>query len=199
MFRKFVVNGLGLTLGLAALLIGDGATLVAQEHDSRFGRSTLGGAERSDAGDWYGTWYYVSRTQKMAIWIRDDDGTPQVKWRLSGTQSGDLDSFSTDWSSQGVANDRGQSGTFKLTLDTADQNTIAGNWAWEVRAGKNGRKDTANFELYRSGDGRHAVMRITDWKREFWGKREYAQTQEYKVWTFRKASRREAMWNELPF
>ena len=34
--------------------------------------------ERTDAGEWYGTWYYVQRDFKMAMWIRMEDGSPQV-------------------------------------------------------------------------------------------------------------------------
>jgi hypothetical protein len=71
----------------------------AQSRSQYVGRTTVTAPDRTDAGEWDGTWFYVTRARKMALWIRTEDGQPRMKLRLLG-QSGGLESFTTDWDSQ---------------------------------------------------------------------------------------------------
>ena len=85
-----------LCAALPALL----TTLPVPAQDSGvYGRTKLSAPERSDEGDWYGTWYFVSRSRKMAVWFRDKDGVPQMRVRLQEQAQG-LEGFSTDWEGQ---------------------------------------------------------------------------------------------------
>ncbi len=42
-----------------------------------YGKTGVAAPEPTDAGDWNGTWFYVSRLHKMAVWMRDNNGTPE--------------------------------------------------------------------------------------------------------------------------
>jgi len=168
----------------------------AQTDSLLYGRLGVEAPERSDAGDWYGTWYYASRTRKMVLWIRETDGLPEVKLRLQDKTAPAL-SFTTDWTSQVNYNASGKAGEFALRFEHRDENTISGRWAWQIRSSDGTRDEAAQFTMYRAGYGRQLVVQFADLERkEFHGQVEKLPEL---IWTFRKASRREVLWSELPF
>jgi hypothetical protein len=172
--------------------------LADQASPGRFGRTKVSVPERTDQGDWYGTWFYVSRVRKMALWIRDDGGRIRVKLRLQG-QKGDPESFITDWDGQAEYDIVGRHGRFSISFEEVDANTITGSWIWDVETKNAGRTETADFTLYRSAWGRQLVFKLENIQREYRGNTEPAPGAEELVWLFRKASRRQALWGELPF
>ena len=157
-----------------------------------FGRSTVRAPERTDAGDWAGTWYYVNKRRKMAFWMRIEDGTPKFKFRLQEQGKNLL----TDWDGQASYMVGGDPAEYSMILDQQDDKTISGRWVWTVGNEDRGWKETAEFTMYRTGHGRQLVMRILDWRRERSNQTEHVK---YQVWSFRKASRGQALWGELPF
>jgi hypothetical protein len=191
--RNFAIPCSILIAGLAVPV-----SVTAQSRSQLVGRTAVPAPERTDAGDWDGTWYYVTRSRKMALWIRTEDGTPRLKLRLLG-QSGGLESFTTDWDGQAEYTTAGRRGAFSLTFDQRDANTIKGSWRWNVDAEDASRNETADFTIYRSGWGRQLIWNISNLKQEFSGEAKPRGDVEQLVWLFRKASRREALWSELPF
>jgi hypothetical protein len=172
--------------------------VTAQSRSQFVGRTTVTAPDRTDAGEWDGTWYYVTRARKMALWIRTEDGKPRMKLRLQG-QSGGLESFTTDWDGQAEYHAAGRLGAFSLEFDQRDENTITGSWTWNVDAKNAARDETADFTIYRAGWGRQLIWKIENFRQEFSGDAEPRGDVEEMVWLFRKASRREALWSELPF
>lgn len=151
---------------------------------------------RTDAGDWAGTWYWVSRDAKLAVWIRLEEGRPELKLRYFNTAR--AESFETDWNVQADYRFQGQPGKFSFELTQRDDKTIRGNWFWELGQGELRRLETARVTLYRSGDGRAMVMNFEDLERSVGG--EAGAVLAYpQVWTLRKASNYERRWEELPF
>jgi hypothetical protein len=170
----------------------------AQSRSQFIGRTAVTAPERTDAGEWDGTWFYVTRARKMAVWIRTEDGKPRMKLRLLG-QSGGLESFTTDWDGQVEYQSAGRQGAFSVTFDQRDENTITGSWAWSVKAKDASRDETADFTIYRAGWGRQMIWKIENLQHEYTGDIKPRGDVQEMVWLFRKASRREALWSELPF
>ena len=83
-----------------------------------------------------------------------------------------------------------------MTVDQRDDATISGSWLWTVGKQDVGWKETADFTMYRTGHGRQLVMRIENWQTENPGG---VRRLDLQLWTFQKASRRQALWGELPF
>jgi hypothetical protein len=191
-----------LVIGLVApgLVVTVAAPGLAADSDApgSFGRSTVPVPERSDEGDWDGTWFYVSRARKMALWIREDDGEIRLRLRVQG-QKGDPESFTTDWDGQAEYDVAGRHGRFSMSFDTKDQNTIAGSWDWETRVRGSGRTETAQFTMFRTGLGRQLIFHVTNVGYEYQGDSDAVSPAREFVWVFRKASRRQVLWNELPF
>jgi hypothetical protein len=153
-------------------------------------------AERTEAGQWEGTWYYVSRIFRMAIWMRSEAGRPQLRIRYFSM--GTTESFATDWDGHATYEHRGLPGEFTLQIDEADRNSIRGSWRWTLGSADSGRIETTRFTMFRAGDGRQFVLKLEDYKRVYRGAQERS-IEVDQIWAFRKASRREALWAELPF
>lgn len=161
------------------------------------GQTTLIYPKRTDAGNWHGTWYYISRDAKMAIWIRSDNGAPEIKMRYFGM--GTAEKFTTDWKGHAeyIFKNR-YPGVFDLKIDERDENTIKGRWEWTLERDTT-RIERGDFTMYRAGYGRSFVMRFDNYERIFIeGDREQVWRTDQAL-TFRKISKRLALWEELPF
>jgi hypothetical protein len=167
----------------------------AQEHMTMFGRTSVASAERTDAGDWDGTWVYVSKRRRIALWIRSGDGGPELKLRMNEKGTDIL----TDWEGHAEYVSRNRPGKFSLQVDQRDEDTISGRWIWRIGTDAAGRQETADFTMHRAGRGRRLVMRVENWSTENWGGFEEKYGLPLQVWSFQKASRRMALWGELPF
>lgn len=153
--------------------------------------------ERTDAGQWHGTWFYANRDVKMVLWLRQEQGRLQLKLRYSDTSS--AESFETDWDGHATYRHDGFPGEFAIGLTASDENTIKGSWHWQLDRTRWVRKDTGAFTLYRTGDGRSLAWLFDEFERKITsGGQERELPPEYS-WTFRKASTRMALWDEIPF
>lgn len=153
--------------------------------------------ERSDAGTWDGTWFYVSRDTRAALWIRTVDGRPEVSLQYLGVSS--LEGFKTDWSGHAdYFHDDGR-GIFDLTVLEADANTMRVHWEWTLER-RSTRRETAEITIYRTGEGRELVLAFDSSERRIVGPAGDEQALPPRwFWAFRKASYGLALWEELPF
>ena len=162
-----------------------------------FGTVTVDKPPATTDGDWKGTWYYVSRMRRMALWLREDNGVPQLMLQIQGKGTGEA--LLTGWDGSVAYDLGGVPGAFRLTFTRRDADAIEGTWSWEWGNSVDGWRETADFSAYRSGDGRQLVWVMKNLEEQHWGTSEYALTQPEVAWIFQKASRREALWGELPF
>jgi hypothetical protein len=161
------------------------------------GSTTLVYPERTDAGEWFGTWYYISRDAKIAIWIRTTDGLPEVKMQYFAF--GTAEQFETDW--QGHAEyefKRRYPGVFDMKIEERDADTIKGRWEWTLEM-ENTRIERGDFTMYRAGHGRSFVMKFDNYERIVIVDGHESVWRTDQVLSFRKISKRLARWVELPF
>jgi len=163
-----------------------------------YGRTEVSAPERTDAGEWTGTWYYASRIRKMALWIREERGEVQIRLRLLG-QAGSRESFVTDWNGRSEYVYAAKPASFALEIDESDENTVTGRWVWDLGTEELGRSETANVTIYRAGHGRQMVWAFKNFRHDYRGSDAQATELENVIWTFHKASRHQALWEELPF
>ena len=187
-----------LAASAALLLIAAGA--VPAEAQDRMNRSTITSVarpDRTDAGVWDGTWYYVFRDGRMALWVRSEDGKPQMKLRYQSAMG--IESFETDWTTQVDYDLNGKPARFAIEIAEADENQVLASWLWEVRAPKARRAEEGDFVMYRAGDGRQLVLDFEEFKKTITkGDRSGGYEGPF-VWHFNKASKRLVRWEELPF
>ena len=185
-------------LALATLLALTLPSSPDQAQSPLIGKHSVRSAERTDAGDWEGTWYYVSRVRRMALWIREDDGELKIKVRIAGS-AGKSENVTTGWDSRGEYVHGGKPGTFRLEFDHADADTITGRWLWDYGSPEAGKSERAEFTMFRGGYGRQLVWEFKNFEHKYWGGPRPSVRVDDVVWTLRKVSRREALWDELPF
>ena len=160
-------------------------------------RIAVRGGEATDRGEFDGTWIYANRDAHFAMWIRTQDGKPQVKLQYQSLAS--PESFETDWTGQASYYMAGKPASFVLALDAADADAIAGRWAWELSAESSSRVETAQVKLRRTGYGRTLAMNFQDYKRTLTiGTHGNVLTGPV-TWTWVKVSKRELLWDELPW
>lgn len=156
-------------------------------------------ATPTDEGRFEGTWAYVNRDAKMAIWLRDtEDGPPEIKYRYLNTTS--REEFETDWSGRAEYYVSGQRALFEIALTGGDRNRASGTWTWVVQFTNSGREERGHFTMYRGADGRRLVLHFDEFERSM-RRAEDVRTSSPKDhgMTFVKASKRLVLWDELPF
>lgn len=185
-------------LMLAALVLADGSALLAQDPGiSRGRRVASGAAERTDAGVWDGTWIYVYRDGRMALWLRTREGKPELKIQFQSTAT--PEAFETDWNGRADYVLAGEPAVFEMAVTEGDENTLKGTWTWKVEFRTSGRSETGRFTLYRAGDGRHMVLRFDEYEKTIRKGERGSTFKGTPAWGFRKVSKRLALWEELPF
>ena len=152
--------------------------------------------DRTNAGNWVGTWYFVTRDTRMALWIREDGKKPELRIQYMNTSR--AESFITDWDCKATYRFRNKPGLFSFEITESDEKTIRGKWSWDLGQGELRRSETAWVTLYRAGDGRTLVMNFEDLER-FHGGMIGSYLAYQQVWAFRKASNQQRLWEELPF
>jgi hypothetical protein len=180
---------------LVALTVSLATVVPAQGQN--FGRTGIEAPESTEAGEWTGSYFYISARKQIALWAKVENGKPQLKLRVDEGPRGD--NFTVDWNGVGEYTRGGRKGRFELKIDEADANLIVGSWRWHISLAESTRTETANFRIYRSGYGRQMVWDITDLKREFTGKFRGPPQLDHVVWSFHKVSRGMASWAEFPF
>jgi len=193
-----IIGATVLILALGPGIVGQGKVVKEElPFTSSLGRTAIGLPEATDRGTWDGTWIYVSRDVRMALWLTRDKGKTIAKIQFQGTISGD-EAFETDWT--GTANYSVQDlpGIFEFTLKNDDPDRLEADWYWSLDLRGSSRTENADIQMYRAGNGRRMVMYFKDFERivkSGGNTRRFALPQ---AWTFRKLSRRLALWEELP-
>jgi len=188
----------------AALLLASSVPLHSEEEVvTQPGRDAMGHAvvvvpQRTDAGSWDGTWVYANRDVRYALWLRTNvEGRPEARLRYESTSS--PEKFETGWDGRATYTLSGQPVTFAMLFERADADVLAGTWNWDAEFGRSARKETGTFEAFRAGDGRALVLRFRSYERSVRKKDVVRSTEALPIWTFRKVSKRQALWDELPF
>lgn len=182
---------------LAALLLGSPHAVAQATFEPR-GEVSRFVPPRDDAGSWDGTWWYVNRESKIALWIRTENGVPQVKLRYMSTSW--PEGFETDWAGASEYITKIGPGKFQLTLEERDANTIKGKWDWTLKAEDSSRVEIGTFAMHRTNRGRQLAFvfdELVRLKRRA-GKPDEGFTSAPSL-TFFKGSGRLVLWDELPF
>ncbi len=155
--------------------------------------------EPTTAGDWYGTWMYVWRDGRMALWFRaGKDGKPEVRLQFQSTAN--PETFETDWSGKSTYYLSGQAATFEFRLTKRDKDGLAGRWDWNVDFADSGRSEKGDVRIYRVGDGRMLAFEFQDGYARTLRRGDRVTKQEIApVFNFVKASRRIVLWDERPW
>jgi len=172
------------------------ATPPPGERFTDWGRVTHSVPVASSEGDWDGTWFYVSLDRRMAIWIKTENGVPQVKLHYQSLASTEV--FETDWDGNATYDVHEAKGKFSLGLKKREADVIEGHWDWELAVGKGTRVEWGDYRMYRTGDGRYMALSFDDLRHHVRGgqEKEYGGAVSF---TFIKVAKRLALWDELPF
>jgi len=153
--------------------------------------------DETTAGSFDGTWMYVNRDLRFALWIRTKEGVPQV--RLQYQSLANPEAFETNWDGKALYYMAGDPATveFKLGPPTADRNV--GKWAWDATIGNSERRETADIVLYRTVFGRTVLMDFQNYEKRITDGGRNKIMKAPVVWNWVKISNRELLWDELPF
>jgi hypothetical protein len=154
-------------------------------------------SDPTDAGTFDGTWMYVNRDSRFALWVRTKDGRRQVKVQyqsLAGPEA-----FETDWDGKADYFMAGNPVSFELRLADGDASKLKGAWSWDLKIGNSARVEKSEIVLYRTGYGRTMQMDFVNFERTL---RRNGVDQTARIptsWSWTKVSKRELLWAELPF
>jgi len=182
---------------LPVLLVTGSSPALAQDSMNRSTITSIARPERTDAGVFDGTWYYVQRDGRMALWARGNAGKLELKIRYQSAQG--LESFETDLTTGADYDLSGKPARFSIEMSQADENTVEGHWFWEVKSRKASRLEEGDFTMYRAGDGRQLVMDFSSFQKKLTSQGRSGGYEGPLIWHFNKASKRLVRWEELPF
>jgi hypothetical protein len=160
-------------------------------------KSVLERAEPTTSGTFDGTWMYVNRDSRFALWIRTRNGTPQVKLQYQSLAT--PEAFETDWDGKAVYYLAGNPVNFDLKLGDANTNQIKGSWSWALVVDRSGRREMADLVLYRTGYGRTLMADFQNYRKIVTREGKDTIFKAPVNWTWMKVSKRELLWDELPF
>ncbi len=150
---------------------------------------------RTDAGEWDGTWFYLSRNEKMVLWLRTENGKTEARIRYQSKITPEY--FETDWNGQIEYYVAGRPSAFAFTLDDWDENTLRGTWKWDSPVPQMPRSESGRFIMYRGGRGRDLVIVFEEFLRIRSKGGRKTRFQQPASWSFRKVSKRLALWEEV--
>ena len=160
-------------------------------------RQLLKKPEPTTAGSFDGTWMYINRDMRFVMWARTKDGVPQV--RLQFQSLANPEAFETDWDGKAVYYLAGTPVHFDLKLGTANADEILGAWSWTLRLEGTGRAETADVVIHRTGYGRTLLMDFQNYQKVITKNGKDQIVKMPVAWTWTKVSKRELLWDELPF
>jgi len=198
MARRCVPYPVGLVL--AAVCLSSWATgepALAGQGFVDYGPGDVAMPPRTDAGDWNGTWFYENRDCMIAMWMRTRNGKPEVKLQYLSRAS--PEAFETDWSGKASYYIAGQPASFEIALKQREANQIRGTWSWDVEFADSGRIEEGGFTMFRAGNGRQLVMKFEKLERVIKRRESASRHDITTTWAFTKVSKRQALWDEIPF
>ena len=161
------------------------------------GKAAVMMASPVDEGSFEGTWMYVNRDSHFAMWIKTEGGKPRMRIQYQSIVT--PEAFETDWSGKSNYYLSGHPVTFEFKLREGDANKITGSWLWDLETDFSGRKETADIVLQRTGYGRTMLMAFNNFEKTM---RKNGDARTFKLpvaWNWTKVSKRELLWNELPW
>ena len=174
-----------------------GSVLLAEVPQPLSQRTGIRGGEPTKAGTFEGTWIYVNRDAHYALWIRTKDGKPQVRLQYQSLAS--PEAFETDWAGKASYYMAGKPAAFSLTLGNADADALAGKWDWELSTASAARHESADVTIQRTGYGRTLAMNFNGYQRTITSGPHGNVLKGPMTWTWVKVSKRELLWDELPW
>lgn len=164
-----------------------------------YGKSDVYRGEPTSAGNWSGSWAYVSRDQHWALWLREGE-KGKVEAKLQYEAQGSPETFETDWNGTADYYFAGTPVKFELKLTKVAPERLEGTWRWVVSLPNSERIETADVALYRVGYGRSLVLDFGDnYQRIVRRGDKETKTTVPVVWSFVKVSKRQVLWEELPW
>jgi len=151
----------------------------------------------TSAGSFDGTWMYVNRDMRFALWIRSKEGVPQV--RVQYQSLADPEAFESDWDGKALYYMAGNPVTFELKLGECTADRIVGKWSWVLTVGNTMRRETADVVIYRTVYGRTLMMDFENYEKTLTSNGQNKIMRAPIVWNWTKISNREILWQELPF
>ena len=148
-------------------------------------------------GSFDGTWMYVNRDAHYAMWIRTKNGKRQV--RIQYQSLANAEAFETDWDGKATYYVSGKPISFELKLGTNDPANLNGTWNWNAEFEASSRKETAELNIYRTGYGRTLQMDFKNFERTYVRNGVAKTIKVPNSWGWTKISKRELLWEELPF
>jgi hypothetical protein len=149
------------------------------------------------AGSFDGTWIYVNRDARFVLWSRVKDGVRQMRVQFQSLAS--PEAFETDWDGKADYYMAGSQVTFNLKLGASTPDRIDGTWSWLLEFGPLGRRETADLVIYRTGYGRKLLMDFQNYQKTITRGGQDQVMKAPMAWTWIKVSKRELLWDELPF
>lgn len=153
--------------------------------------------EPTDLGVWDGTWFHVNRDGRMALWARTRNGKTEMKLQFQSKTS--PETFETEWNGRADYELAGFPAVFEMKIDQQDANRMEGAWNWEIKFRVSERSEKGDFTLYRANDGRTLVLLFEDFTRVVRRGEKVNRFEGSPSWSFRKASKRLILWDEIPF
>jgi len=154
-------------------------------------------ADPTAAGSFDGTWMYVNRDARYVLWARTKNGVPQVKLQYLSLAS--PEAFETDWDGRSEYYLAGSTVTFELKLGKRSADRIEGTWSWVLKIGASGRRETADIVIYRTAYGRSLLLDFQNFERTITREGHDTTAKLPLAWSFVKISKRELLWDEVPF
>ncbi len=154
-------------------------------------------ADPVTAGAFDGTWMYMNRDGRWALWIRTKDGVPQARMQYQSLAS--PEAFETDWDGKARYYLGGNPVTFDLKVGKSGKDQILATWDWLLTIDTSARHEKADIVIYRTGYGRTLLMDFQNYDRTITRFGKDTVTRTPVNWTWNKISKRELLWDELPF
>jgi hypothetical protein len=152
----------------------------------------------TEEGDWDGTWVFGNRDFKIVLWLQSDSkGKPSMRWQYQDLANAEM--FVTDW--EGKADYTMLQATGKVSLNAREltPHSIKGELVWETDYEDAIRSVTGAYEIFRVNDGRFLMIYFPLWKRVIQKGDDVRISEVPQSWTFRKLSKRQLRWEEIPF
>jgi hypothetical protein len=195
------VRSVPITIAAAALAVLALAAFAAEEKTNlpAFGpeRLLLKKPDPTIAGSFDGTWMYVNRDSRFALWARTKDGVTKVKVQFQSLAT--PEAFESDWDGKALYYLAGTPVTFELKLGACNANQILGTWSWLLESDRRSRRETADVVINRTGFGRTLLMDFQNFKKVTTRDGQDNTLAVPVAWTWTKISKRELLWDELPF
>ncbi len=148
-------------------------------------------------GTFMGTWFYVDRDMRFAIYFREEEGKIQAKLRWEIYHS---EMFETDWDGKCTYMYEGNEGNVHLDIaNPENKDQLEGKWSWRLGSGTGERIEEGTFTIYRSEKGLKLAWIMPDWSQRFKSGEKEKKYKYEQMHILRKASNRLIQWDEIPF